>query len=145
MKPSSRHRQSVLPIGLSIAMCTTPAFAGGEPDKKPHDKDPKPGNSHKCTRVDFDHDNNGWGNGDQDAPGHSGDHNNAENGSGNNNPGNPGGGPCKEESGNNGFGNGDQKPPGNSGDQNNAENAKDEPTGSTAPSQTSAVVARRAK
>lgn len=26
------------------------------------------------------HGNNGWGNGDQDAPGNSGDHNNAENG-----------------------------------------------------------------
>lgn len=43
---------------------------------------PRPGNSKKCSRVDFDHDNNGWGNGDQDAPGNSGDHNNAENGPG---------------------------------------------------------------
>ena len=66
-----------------------------------HDDDdrPKPGCSHKCTEVDYKpckNRNNGWGNGDQDAPGNSGDHNNAENGpgsapgNGNGKPGNPG-------------------------------------------------------
>jgi hypothetical protein len=120
---------SLLPlISASIALCATPSHAGTTPVPV---KDPTPGNSQKCTRVDFDHDNNGWGNGDQDAPGNSGDHNNAENGPGgnpgNNNPGNPVG-PDKEESGNNGWGNGDQTPPGNSGDNNNAENAKEAAT-----------------
>ena len=140
-----------------------PSHAGTKPAP---DKDPTPGNSRKCTSVDFDHDNNGWGNGDQDAPGNSGDHNNAENNSGNDNPNNPNG-PCKDASGNNGFGNGDQRPPGNSGDNNNAENAKDAATQkelqrieaealakiaqqnvaakASATAQASVVVARRAK
>ena len=84
-----------------------------------HAKNPAPGKSCKTTRVDF-HDNNGWGNGDQNPPGNSGDHNNAENGPGNTPPpGNPGG--------NNGWGNGDQKAPGNSASNNNAENSQATP------------------
>jgi hypothetical protein len=70
--------------------------------------------------------NNGFGNGDQDAPGNSLDNNNAENdqtpgeqGNSHQNNGNNGGG-----GGNNGFGNGDQDAPGNSGPNNNAENAE---------------------
>ena len=76
--------------------------------------------------------NNGFGNGDQDAPGGSGDNNNAENsdssdptdgsGSGGDSSGggsSGGGGP----QGNNGFGNGDQDAPGGSEDTNNAENS----------------------
>ena len=90
-----------------------PAYADHKPE---HVKDPSPGNSKKTTRVDFDHDNNGWGNGDQDAPGNSGGNNNAENG------------PDGSKPGNNGIGNGDQNPPGNSGGNNNAENAIDQAT-----------------
>lgn len=117
---------SILPlISASIALCATSAHAGKTP---PPATNPCPGNSQKCTRVDFDHDNNGWGNGDQDSPGNSGDHNNAENGPGGSKPGNPDGGPPKDVSGNNGFGNGDQTPPGNSEDHNNAENDKDQAT-----------------
>jgi hypothetical protein len=113
---------SLLPlISASIALCATTSHVGAQP--APNNK-PCPGNSQKCTRVDFDHDNNGWGNGDQDAPGNSGDHNNAENGPGNSNPGGPG----KDATANNGWGNGDQTPPGNSGDNNNAENAKEAAT-----------------
>ncbi len=89
--PCANRKQSA-----SIALCATPSHAGTTPVPV---KDPTPGNSQKCTRVDFDHDNNGWGNGDQDAPGNSG------------------------------WGNGDQTPPGNSGDNNNnAENAKEAAT-----------------
>ena len=81
--------------------------------------------------------NNGWGNGDQDAPGNSLDNNNAENHQGSD--GGPGGGDGTASSrgnsgnngnggskGNNGFGNGDQEAPGGSGDNNNAENASDD-------------------
>jgi hypothetical protein len=72
-----------------------------------------------------DHPNNGFGNGDQDAPGDSGPHNNAENdqtpgeqgNSHENDSGNGGSG-----GGNNGWGNGDQDAPGNSLNHNNAEN-----------------------
>jgi len=48
--------------------------------------------------------NNGWGNGDQDAPGNSGPNNNAENGGGSPPPGQSGGG--NGNSGGNGNGNG---------------------------------------
>jgi hypothetical protein len=88
------------------------------------------------------HGNNGWGNGDQDPPGNSGDHNQAENsdnenplekenGNGNNssnndnNSGNSGNSvPAgnKVEHQDNGYGNGDDNSPRNSGDNNNAEN-----------------------
>jgi len=53
----------------------------GDPGNKPPpgQQVPKPGNSHKTTRVDFKNQNNGWGNGDQEPPGNSGDNNNAEN------------------------------------------------------------------
>jgi hypothetical protein len=76
--------------------------------------------------------NNGFGNGDQDAPGNSLDNNNAENdqtpgeqgNSHQNNNGNGGGGGRPENQQNNGFGNGDQDAPGNSGPNNNAENAE---------------------
>ncbi len=147
-------------ISATVVLCATPSFAKSRPTPG---KDPAPGKSQKCTRVDFDHNNNGWGNGDQDAPGNSGNHNNAENGSGNSNPGGPG----KNEAANNGWGNGDQKPPGNSGNNNNAENAKEAATQkelqrleaealakigvknqtakSNATPQASAIVARRAK
>jgi hypothetical protein len=126
--PCANRKQSA-----SIALCATPSHAGTTPVPV---KDPTPGNSQKCTRVDFDHDNNGWGNGDQDAPGNSGPHNNAENGPSGDYPGNSGnggnsgnpGGPCKDTSGNNGFGNGDQTPPANSADNNNAENAQEAAT-----------------
>jgi hypothetical protein len=128
------------PLSLIIAplvLCAAFAHATGKPGN------PTPGNSHKTTRVDFDKPNNGWGNGDQDAPGNSGGNNNAENGPGNTPPpGNPGG--------NNGWGNGDQKAPGNSGSNNNAENGPKSPTPNTAtaattPANTTTVVARRAK
>jgi len=112
---------SLLPlISASIALCAVPSHAGTPTPKQ----GPAPGNSQKCTRVDFDHENNGWGNGDQGSPGNSGDHNNAENGPGNSNPGGPG----NSASANNGWGNGDQTAPGNSGDKNNAENAKEAAT-----------------
>jgi hypothetical protein len=69
--------------------------------------------------------NNGFGDGDQDAPGNSLENNNAENSQGNNNGGNNGnqggnGGP----QGNNGFGDGDQDAPGGSLENNNAENSQ---------------------
>jgi|GEM_PF-3722016 len=73
--------------------------------------------------------NNGFGNGDQDAPGNSGPHNNAENAADEEEDSDG------EGKGNNGFGNGDQDAPGNSGSNNNAENADDEeegPNGSNA-------------
>jgi hypothetical protein len=74
---------SLLPlISTSLALCATLSYAGNPSTQPISGNDPAPGNSQKCTRVDFDHDNNGWGNGDQDAPGNSGDHNNAENGPG---------------------------------------------------------------
>lgn len=96
--------------------------------------------------------NNGFGNGDQDAPGNSGDNNNAENSS-NSGQGNSGQGQQGNSNGqpedeplnagdlvteetealfsedqvspesNNGHGNGDQGAPGNSGNNNNAENS----------------------
>ncbi len=91
-------------ISAVIALCVAPAYADHKPE---HVKDPSPGNSKKTTRVDFDHDNNGGGNGDQDAPGNSGGNNSG---------------------GNNGGGNGDQDAPGNSGGNNNAENAIDQAT-----------------
>ena len=89
-----------------------------------------------------DHPNNGFGNGDQDPPGNSGPHNNAENDQtpgdqgnshqndhlnppgdhGNDNPGPQDPPVDNTEHQNNGFGNGDQDPPGNSGSHNNAEN-----------------------
>ena len=81
--------------------------------------------------------NNGFGNGDQDAPGGSGDNNNAENSDSsdptdgsNSGGGSSGGGSSGGDSsggggpqGNNGFGNGDQDAPGGSADTNNAENS----------------------
>ncbi|MES2922239.1 MAG: hypothetical protein V4819_11875 [Verrucomicrobiota bacterium] len=82
----------LLPISV-FALCPTWAQAG-EPVESSL-PDPKPGDSKKVTPVDF-HDNNGWGNGDQDAPGNSGDHNNAENGPGSA-PGNGNGKPAKGE------------------------------------------------
>ena len=91
MKPFAH----LLPISV-FALCPTSTQAG-KPVESPND--PKPGNSKKCTPVDF-HDNNGWGNGDQDAPGNSGDHNNAENGPGSapgNGNGNGNGKPAKGE------------------------------------------------
>lgn len=77
--------------------------------------------------------NNGWGNGDQNAPGNSLTHNNAENSMYDNNKkkvNNAGidthGGSEKDladnKKGNNGWGNGDQNAPGNSLMNNNAEN-----------------------
>ena len=63
-----------------LALSPTASYAKKPTEEPAPCKDPKPGKSDKCTRVDFDHDNNGWGNGDQNAPGNSGDHNNAENG-----------------------------------------------------------------
>lgn len=92
---------SILPlISASIALCATPSHAGAAQASA---KNPTPGNSQKCTRVDFDHDNNGWGNGGQGAPGNSGNHNNAANGPRSDYPGNSGnaGPPCKDASGNN--------------------------------------------
>ena len=68
--------------------------------------------------------NNGYGNGDQDAPGGSGGNTNAENAEDSMISGskpNQGGGPL----GNNGYGNGDQDAPGGSGGNTNAENAED--------------------
>jgi hypothetical protein len=67
--------------------------------------------------------NNGFGNGDQDAPGNSGPHNNAENAT------NEDGEDDGKDKGNNGFGNGDQDAPGDSESHNNAENATDEDEG----------------
>lgn len=77
--------------------------------------------------------NNGWGNGDQDAPGNSEDNNNAENSDADVPPGIlkkqdlldedediiPG---LDKEHQDNGYGNGDDASPGGSGDNNNAEN-----------------------
>lgn len=70
-------------ILASLVLGATSSAAGIPGTQAVPDQVPVPGNSKKCTRVDFDHDNNGWGNGDQDAPGNSGDHNQAENGPGN--------------------------------------------------------------
>jgi hypothetical protein len=97
MKPLSL----LLPISV-LALSQTPSHATGKSTvTTPAPCDcPKPGNSQNCTRVDFDKDNNGWGNGDQDAPGKSGDRNNAENGP-RSAPGNGNG-----NSGGNGNGNG---------------------------------------
>lgn len=70
--------------------------------------------------------NNGWGNGDQDAPGNSGPNNNAENSDRENPLDKDKGKPERDKGGpqgNNGFGNGDDDAPGNSLDNNNAENA----------------------
>lgn len=122
-------------IGASLVLC---AFSANAKDKRatpPPVPNPIPGNSHKITRVDF-HDNNGWGNGDQNAPGNSGPHNNAENGPRTPPPGNPG----KNNGQNNGWGNGDQNAPGNSGPTNNAENGPKSPAPNTP-----TVVARRVK
>ena len=126
-------------IGASLVLC---AFSAQAQDKRvtpPTVPNPIPGNSHKVTRVDF-HDNNGWGNGDQDAPGNSGPHNNAENGPGDPPPGNPGSNNGGNNSGNNGWGNGDQSPPGSSADNNNAENGPNSPTPNS-----DEIVARRVK
>ena len=65
--------------------------------------------------------NNGWGNGDQDAPGNSLDNNNAENSDADNPLNRDRGSP--ENHRDNGFGNGDDDAPGNSLNNNNAENA----------------------
>jgi hypothetical protein len=77
-----------------------------------------------------DHPNNGFGNGDQDAPGDSGPHNNAENdqtpgeqgNSHENDSGNGGNGGPPDNHQDNGWGNGDDAAPGGSGPHNNAEN-----------------------
>ncbi len=85
---------SSLPLINAVITLSVPAYAGNQP---PSVTGPCPGKSQKCTRVDF-NDNNGWGNGDQNAPGNSGGNNNAENGPRDTRPGNSGG--------NNGSGNG---------------------------------------
>lgn len=90
MKPLSL----LLPISV-LALCPTSAQAGKPVESTVPNNDPTPGNSKKVTAVDF-HDNNGWGNGDQDAPGNSSDHNNAENGP-RSSPGNENGKPAKGE------------------------------------------------
>ncbi len=82
MKLSSLTPPSLPLLGLSLALCVTPALADGTSPEISKEQEPEPGCSKKCTGVDFDHANNGWGNGDQEAPGNSGDHNNAENGPG---------------------------------------------------------------
>ena len=98
-----------------------------DPEEPEDPEDPEePEDPEDPEDPDSEHPNNGFGNGDQDAPGNSLDNNNAENdqtpgeqgNSHQNNNGNGGGG------GNNGFGNGDQDAPGNSGPNNNAENAE---------------------
>ncbi|MCX6076307.1 MAG: hypothetical protein NTW78_05390, partial [Campylobacterales bacterium] len=71
------------------------------------------------------HENNDHGNGDQDAPGNSGSHNNAENVPTQAPTTAPTEAPTTaptESHENNGHGNGDQDAPGNSGSHNNAEN-----------------------
>ena len=90
MKPFAH----LLPISI-LALCPTSIQAGTPVESLVPSNDPKPGNSKKVTPVDF-HENNGWGNGDQDAPGNSGDHNNAENGP-NSSPGNGNGKPATGE------------------------------------------------
>ena len=82
--------------------------------------------------------NNGFGNGDQDAPGNSGSNNNAENdqtpgeqGNSHQNNNDNGGSGGNHGGQNNGWGNGDQDAPGNSGSHNNAENDQT-PNGHTA-------------
>jgi hypothetical protein len=126
----------------------TPSPVGpGESNEDPGEGDGESGGEHGTQ-----HDNNGFGNGDQDAPGNSGDNNNAENasddeqGSGpdaqngeakgaehsdqgsqsNNGQGNGGTKktPGKGPQSNNGFGNGDQDAPGGSLEHNNAENSQ---------------------
>lgn len=115
-------------IIASFVLCAALAHAAGKPGN------PSPGNSHKTTRVDFDKPNNGWGNGDQDAPGNSGGNNNAENGPRTTPPpGNPGG--------NNGWGNGNQSAPGNSAANNNAENGPKSPTPNTVAASTPSTAA----
>ncbi|MDD7987090.1 hypothetical protein PQO01_19235 [Lentisphaera marina] len=66
--------------------------------------------------------NNGFGNGDQDAPGNSLENNNAENAQGDESNSEEEVNSSKNQ--NNGFGNGDQDAPGNSLENNNAENAQ---------------------
>ena len=71
-----------------------------------------------CRNGSASNENNGFGNGDQDAPGNSLENNNAENAQDTTN----GGSTANNQ--NNGFGNGDQDAPGNSLENNNAENAQ---------------------
>ena len=88
-----------------------------DPEDPPVDpEDPNSGNQ-----------NNGFGNGDQDAPGGSGPNNNAENDQtpgeqGNSHQNDNGNGGNSTNHQNNGWGNGDDNAPGNSGSHNNAEN-----------------------
>jgi hypothetical protein len=68
------------------------------------------------------HANNGFGNGDQAAPGHSAAHNQAENDTNSHDASEGGAAQAKDGHANNGFGNGDQAAPGHSATHNNAEN-----------------------
>ena len=100
MKASDSSLRLSLQTGLLLTLCAAPLSAGKPPDNSPSPPQatgkptdtppvvdaPKPGGSKKTTSVDFG-DNNGWGNGDQDAPGNSGNNNNAENGPGSPPPG----------------------------------------------------------
>lgn len=65
-------KKSVYMAPALIMLGSLNSYASGNGDSKSHTNSKGPGNS--CLKA-----NNGWGNGDQNAPGHSGSHNNAEN------------------------------------------------------------------
>jgi len=114
-------KKSVYMAPALILLGSLNSYASGNGDSKSHTNSRAPGNSTlKACKE-----NNGFGNGDQNAPGHSGPHNNAENSQKNkvNNVGvDTHGGHEKDLAENNGFGNGDQNAPGNSLNHNGAEN-----------------------
>lgn len=68
-------KKSVYMAPALILLGSLNSYASGNGDSKSHTNSRAPGNStlKGCKE------NNGWGNGNQNAPGHSGSHNNAEN------------------------------------------------------------------